>query len=182
MRLEGAGAQTSYAQSGIPTGMVKVDVVGARGRVDDPMSLIEALRSVNGGEGAALDADMVCGRDHLCSAAMHALRAFGRGDNVCATLAVETVLFASGERQISKALKKVGLQAGAERVALVLFDVDDVDVTLHALDLERDDSVLEPSREKARRFGITDAELDAVPPSRYQELVLERVAFAGLPK
>lgn len=162
--------------------MVKVDVVGARGRVDDPVSLIEALRSVNGGEGAALDADMVCGRDHLCSAAMHALRAFGRGDNVSSTLAVETVLFASGERQISKALKKVGLRAGAERVALVLFDVEDMNAALAALGLERDDEVLAPSREKAKRFGITEAELEAVPPGQYQDLVLERVAFAGLPK
>ncbi len=162
--------------------MVKVDVVGARGRVEDPAALIETLRSVNGGEGAALDADMVCGRDHLCSAAMHALRAFGRGDNVSSTLAVETVLFASGERQIAKALKKVCLRAGAERVALVLFDVEDVNAVLKALDLERDDEVLAPSREKAKRFGITDAELEAVPPDRYQELVLERVAFAGLPK
>lgn len=162
--------------------MVKVEVMGARGRVDDPASLIEALRSIDGGEAAALDADMVCGRDHLCSAAMHALRAFGRGDNISSTLAVETVLFASGERQISKALKKVGLRAGAERVALVLFDVADATAVLSSLDLVRDDAVIAPSREKARRFGITDAELEAVPPGKYQELVLERVAFAGLPK
>jgi KEOPS complex subunit Cgi121 len=162
--------------------MVKVDVLGARGRVDDPEVLIGALRSIGGGEGAALDADMVCGRDHLCSAAMHALRAFGRGDHVASTRAVETVLFASGERQISKALKKVGLRAGAERVALVLFEVTDVPAALEALGLARDDEVIAPSREKAVRFGITEAELEAVPPDKYQELVLERVAFAGLPK
>jgi KEOPS complex subunit Cgi121 len=162
--------------------MAKVDVVGARGRVDDPEVLIDALRSIGGGEGAALDADMICGRDHLCSAAMHALRAFGRGDNVASTLAVETVLFASGERQISKALDKVSLHPGDERLALVFFDVDDVPAALRALGLTRDDEVLAPSREKAKRFGITEAELEAVPPSKYQELVLERVAFAGLPK
>jgi tRNA threonylcarbamoyladenosine modification (KEOPS) complex Cgi121 subunit len=95
---------------------------------------------------------------------------------------VETVLFASGERQISKALKKVGLRAGAERVALVLFEVTDVPAALEALGLARDDEVIAPSREKAVRFGITEAELEAVPPDKYQELVLERVAFAGLPK
>jgi KEOPS complex subunit Cgi121 len=162
--------------------MAKIDVVGARGRVDDPEVLIETLRSIDGGEAAALDADMICGRDHLYSAAMHALRAFGRGDNVASTLAVETVLFASGERQISKALKKVSLHPGDERVALVFFEVDDVPAVLKALDLVRDDGVLAPSREKAVRFGITEAELEAVPPSKYQELVLERVAFTGLPK
>jgi KEOPS complex subunit Cgi121 len=162
--------------------MVEVEIVGARGRVEDPEVLIEALRSIGGGGCAALDADMVCGCDHLRSAAMHALRAFGRGDNVASTLAVETVLFASGERQISKALKKMSLHIGDERIALVLFGVADADAALEKFGLRRDDDVLAPSREKAVRFGITEAELDAVPPSRYQDLVLERVAFAGLPK
>ncbi|MDW5563151.1 MAG: KEOPS complex subunit Cgi121 [Methanomassiliicoccus sp.] len=166
----------------MPAEMAKVDVVGAKGSVNDPEALIAALRSIEGGEGAALDADMVCGRDHLCSAAMHALRAFDRGDRISSSLAVETVLFASGERQISKAFKKVGLRAGAERVALVFFDVNDVEAALRSLGLVRDDNVLAPSVEKAKRFGITGSELGAVPAGKYQELVLERVAFAGLPK
>lgn len=162
--------------------MTTVEIVGARGRVDDPEELIEALRSTGGGEVAALNADLVCGPDHLRSAAIHALRAFGRGDNIASTLAVETVLFAAGERQISKALKKVSLHIGDERVALVLFDPADADALLEELGLVRDDSVLAPSKEKAKRFGITEAELETVPSSKYQELVLERVAFAGLPK
>jgi len=162
--------------------MAKVDIVGAIGKVDDPEVLVAKLRSIGGGEGAAMNADLVCGRDHLCSAAMHALRAFRRGDRSASTLAVETMLFASGERQISKALKKIGLRPGAERIALVLFEVQDADAAVEALGLARDDKVLEASREKAVRFGITEAELDAVPPGRHQDLVLERVAFAGLPK
>jgi KEOPS complex subunit Cgi121 len=162
--------------------MVKVEIVGARGPVAKPESLIDALRSLDGGEGAVLDADMVCGADHLRSAAMHALRAFGRGDNASSTLAMETLLYASGERQITKAMKKVGLRPGAERVALVLFDVEDVGAVLCALELRRDDAVLEPSLEKARRFGITEQELRAVTHDKYQELVLERVAFVDLSK
>ncbi|MBI0583521.1 MAG: hypothetical protein ISF22_04760 [Methanomassiliicoccus sp.] len=162
--------------------MVRFEVLGARGKVEGPEALIEALRSLQGGEGAALDADLICGADHLRSAASHALRAFGRGDNAATTLAVETVLFASGERQISKAVRKMGLRKGAERVALVLFDVPDADAALATLGLERDDRVLEPSLEKARRFGLTDGELAAVPADKYPDLVLERVAFVGLSK
>jgi tRNA threonylcarbamoyladenosine modification (KEOPS) complex Cgi121 subunit len=95
---------------------------------------------------------------------------------------METLLYASGERQITKAMKKVGLRPGAERVALVLFDVEDVGAVLCALELRRDDAVLEPSLEKARRFGITEQELRAVTHDKYQELVLERVAFVDLSK
>lgn len=147
--------------------------------MDDPPRMLEALRAL--GEGAAVDADLVCGRDHLQSAAMHALRSFDRGANACSTLGMETVLYASGERQISKALVKMGLRPGAERVALALFDAD-ADAVLQTLGLRRDDAVLEPSVEKAKRFGISEAELRAVPPDRYPDLVLERVAFVDLAK
>jgi KEOPS complex subunit Cgi121 len=167
------------SRPGYDSPMAVFEVLGARGRVDDPPSMLEVLRGL--GEGAAMDADMVCGRDHLRSAAMHARRSFDRGANACSTLGVETVLYASGERQISKAVIKMGLRPGTERIALALFDAD-VDAILQALGLQRDDDVLEPSEEKSRRFGITEAELRAVPPDRYPDLVLERVAFVDLSK
>jgi tRNA threonylcarbamoyladenosine modification (KEOPS) complex Cgi121 subunit len=92
------------------------------------------------------------------------------------------MLCASGERQISKATKKMGLKVGCERIALVLFNVQDVQKVLREHGLERDDSVLEASVEKALRFGISHEELRAVPADRFEDLVLERVAFVGLHK
>lgn len=159
--------------------MVNFTVLGAVGGGDSER-LISLLCSIC--EGAAMDADMVCGADHLRSAAFHAVRAFDRGTNACTTLAVETVLYASGERQISKGVKKMGLRPGSRRVALVLFDVPDADAVLTALGLERDDSVLDAHPDKARRLGITDEEMAAVPPERYVDLVLERVAFVDITK
>ncbi len=162
--------------------MVKIDILGVKGQVQDTKVLISALQSIDGGEGLALDADMVCGRDHLVSATMHATRAFERGDNASSTLTMETMLYASGERQISKAARKMGPKVGGERMALVLFDVPDPEKVLRDHNLARDDSVLEGSMEKALRFGITHEELRAVPADRFEDLVLERVAFVGLHK
>ncbi len=162
--------------------MVKIDILGVRGQVQDTKVFISALQSIGGGEGLALDADMICGRDHLISATMHAKRAFERGVNASTNLAMETMLYASGERQISKATRKMGLKVGCERIALVLFNVQDLQKVLRDHSLERDDAVLEASVEKALRFGISHEELRAVPADRFEDLVLERVAFVGLHK
>jgi KEOPS complex subunit Cgi121 len=162
--------------------MVKVEVVGARGRVDDTEILLRSLQHLTKGEGVPLDADLVCGKDHLISAVFHAQRAFERGVNICSSMLVETMLYASGERQISKATKKIGVKRGADKVALVLFDVEDTEAILRGLQLTRDDDVLEASPEKAIRFGITIEEIRAVPSDKYGDLVLERVAFVGLSK
>jgi KEOPS complex subunit Cgi121 len=162
--------------------MVKVDVLGVRGRVDDTEALLRSLRQVGNGEGLVLDADVVCGKDHLMSAVFHATRAFERGVNVSSTVPVETLLYASGERQISKAMKKIGVKCGLERMALILFDVENPNAVLSSLNFERDDDVLEASPEKALRFGISHDELKAVPPDMIEDLVLERVAFVGMQK
>jgi KEOPS complex subunit Cgi121 len=162
--------------------MVKVDILGVKGQVADTEALVRSLQHIDGGEGLALDADMVCGRSHLTSAVMHASRAFERGDNVSSSLAGETILYASGERQISKAVKKMGVKVGTERVALVLFNVQDAEGIVKALSFHRDDEVLDASVEKAVRFGITHEELKAVPADMFEDLVLERVAFVGMQK
>lgn len=162
--------------------MVKTTILGARGQIGDLEAFIAALRNLNGGEGLALDADMICGKGHLVSATLHATRAFERGDNVCSSVVVETQLYASGERQISKAMKKMGVRVGMERIALVLFDVSDPDAVLNRLGLVRDDDVLDASVEKAVRFGITPEELKAVPEDMIEDLVLERVAFVRMGK
>lgn len=162
--------------------MLKIDVLGVRGYVQDAKFFISSLRSIDGGEGLALDADMICGKDHLISATMHASRAFERGVNASTSIAMETMLYASGERQISKANKKMGVKVGCERIALVLFDVPDPQRVLRERHLEQDDSVLDASVEKALRFGISHEEMRAVPADRFEDLVLERVAFVGLHK
>ena len=60
-----------------------------------------------GGEVILFDPDMVAGRDHILSAAMHAERSFSEGTNRSKTLLTEIILYAAWERQISKADSKM---------------------------------------------------------------------------
>ena len=161
--------------------MSEYEIVGARGKVHDPSHLLKRLQALRSGQVLALDAGMVCGREHLESAVEHALRAFARGTNSANSVTMETMLYASGERQISKAREKMSVKQGADSVALVLFGASKDDV-LEITGLEEDDTVLECSRSKLIRFGIEPGELDAVPKEKASDLALERVAFVEILK
>lgn len=131
-----------------------------------------------------MDADKVCGIGHLESAVFHARRAFERGTNASNTLGMEVILYASGERQISKAKKKMGLHQDTERIALAVLGPDDlgVDQVLGELNLKRDDGLLDCTLEKGISFGVDQAELRAVGEEMVADLVLERVAFVEILK
>ena len=161
--------------------MSDYEIVGARGEVHGLSQLLNRLQSARRGHVLALDAGMICGREHLESAVEHALRAFARGTNSANDIMMETILYASGERQISKAREKMSVKEGADSVALVLFGASKDDV-LKITGLEEDDAVLECSRSKLIRFGIEPGELDAAPSGRTSDLALERVAFVEILK
>ncbi len=115
-------------------------IIGARGRVDDRESLVDYFRAAEG-DGIALDSEEVKGIEHIQSAIMHSQRAFERGDNVSTRMLMETLLYASGERQISLAISKMGVKSGSEDVIFILEGLEPEKV-LRELGMERDDSVI----------------------------------------
>lgn len=159
--------------------MVRYHIFGARGKVGDPDEMLRRLRSIQEGEVLALDADLVCGEDHLRSAVEHALRSFARHSNSSNNVMLETLLYASGERQIAKAQEKMTVKPEADRTAFVSFGPEP-EMVLGLLSLSRDDSVLLCSAEKVLRFGINHEEIEAVGESKAADLVLERVAFVDI--
>jgi len=160
--------------------MAAIEVAGARGAVTDLEAMYRALNEMDGTV-AALDPRMVCGSEHLLSAARHAVRAFARGSNSSSSLSLETILYASGERQISRALSKMGVTEGAEGVALVIFDAAPKEV-IGSLGMRRDDELLECTVHKLLAYGISKEEMKSVPGDLRADLVLERVAFVEMLK
>ncbi len=158
-----------------------VRCAGARLKERGGAPLLERASAL-GADVVLMDADRVCGVDHLLSAVLHAKRAFERGTASCNTLGMEIILYASGERQITKAKRKMGLGQGTERVALVLLEEGDMDRLIKAMGLERDDALLACTRAKGEAFGISPQELETVGEGRLQDLVLEKVAFVDLLK
>ena len=153
--------------------MRNIEIVGMSGdtRFEDIVKYFIDL----GGDVILLDPDMVCGKDHLASAVMHAERAFRNGTNRSKNILTETILYAAGERQISKAIEKMKPKEGRKEMAAIIFDVKSFEPD--AIGMKRRDELLNPTEEKARNLGVEMYEGVSV-----EDAVLEHVAFLDLMK
>jgi KEOPS complex subunit Cgi121 len=162
---------------------MKCSAVGVRGDIGPVRAFVKRLREVAQEldlEAQAFDADLVFGAEHLLVAWEHAERAFERGTSVASDRMMELLLFASGERQITAALEKLGLKEGQDGAALLIVGEGDPDSLIRKLGLARDDSLLEGRVEMLPAFGITTEESATVDRDRVFDLVLERVALGEL--
>jgi len=132
------------------------------------------------------DARLVAGWRHMYFAVLNALKAFKGRLNISNSLAVEALLYASAQRQISKAVDLLGIKPESSRVAvLVVSETKQVidtalEIVSQLISGERDDDVLELTDEKVedirRLFGISDLELEA----KLEKKGLEKEALIDL--
>lgn len=149
-------------------------VIGLTG--ERPFSVtVEHFRSL-GGDAVLFDPDLVCGPAHLLSAAEHAVRAFRNGTNRSKTLATEIILYAAGDRQISRAMRKMNPKDPEEPVAVVVIGIDNL--RLEDIGAGRCDDILAAGIDKARALGI-DRYGEGIDP---ESLALEMVAMLEIEK
>jgi KEOPS complex subunit Cgi121 len=170
------------------------EISGFRKANLDAKAFLEAARKdlPTGVEVQLFDADLAATWQHLYFAALNALQAIKTKRNLSNSVAVETVLYASGRRQIKKALDFIGVKPNSEHIAvLVLGDTADaVQTGLAAiakrLDAKPDETVLELTQAKTQQikgaFEVSDAELAAVSAKVNSEqalvdLIIERTAL-----
>lgn len=129
-----------------------------------------------GGDVILLDPMYVYGEKHVLSAVEHAERAFREGTQRSKTFLTEVIMYISGERQASKALKKMRPKSDSGPMVAVLFDIDSP--RLEEIGLTEDDSVVEGTPEKAATMGLDKHGLDI----DFEELALELVAMLDIEK
>ena len=175
-----------------------IRIIGAVGKVADVDELLKKILFVAEKKHVCiqiLNADVVYGKVHLVSAAQHAIRAMKEHRHTMNSLAMEVLLYASGERQIKLGITKIGAKKGTRNVAFVIIDnikeipeasgrFSDADVTglLKTLQFLKDDKVLEGDKDTLTKFGITTKELETVPKEKYGHLILEKVAMVDVIK
>jgi KEOPS complex subunit Cgi121 len=173
-----------------------ITIIGAQGTITDIDVFLSKLQEFSADENLiiqAFDAQVVYGVDHLLSAIQHAQRAFYHGTNATNSLPLEILLYAAGERQIHKAIKKLGVKQGKQQIAFILVDerkrnmnakTDDdvIKRLLRLFHLTHDDTILEGNRDTLKRFGITDQEIRTLPENKYGDLILEKVAMVDIIK
>lgn len=152
---------------------------------DHLLSRLHNLEAEHGCTIQAINADLVVSHKHLVFAAEKALAAFGEGRNVAKNLGLEILRYASGERQIGRALA-MGVFPTTRRIALVVVGEKENGSRAPSFpDADELAAVIEPDGleiafdPKAVRetFHITDDEITAVGEGRIPDLVLERVAL-----
>lgn len=165
-----------------------VAVAGFRDvRVSDVNGLFKAVRKkVRGACVQFFDAGLIAGWEHLFFAALNALKAFETGKNISNNLAIETLLFASAQHQITKAVELLGIKHESSGIAVLVIAetqqraAETLETLSELISGERDDGVIELTDEKfepvKKLFGVSDLELEA----KFREEGLEREALIDL--
>ena len=138
------------------------------------------------------DALLIAGWEHLYFALVNALKAFKNGTNISKSVAVESLLYASAQRQIKAAVDLIGLKKGTTKIVVlgIANNLEMAAKTIHEASKlvpgRRDDSVIDLEEEKImdirELFGITDTELKASSSSSQGkgvllDLVIEHMAL-----
>jgi KEOPS complex subunit Cgi121 len=141
-----------------------------------------------------LDADLVAGWKHLYYAAVNAVRAFETETAISKSLAIEALLYASCQDQISQALDFLGVKPSTRRVVLLLMGHEQREMEAafrQASELlgDEDDTVLEVDsykfEELRRLYSVSELELEAVGGRRFEaltSLLIERGALLPVRK
>lgn len=140
-------------------------------KIDDAEAVLNQIRRETKIQVQIFDAKCVASWQHLYFAALNALKAFRDKLNISSSLAVEALLYASGQRQIQKAVDMLGVKLKTRNVAVLIIadSGDEARETLNRVSKtiggEFDDSVMEVTAEKypslKSLFEISNHEIEA---------------------
>ncbi len=130
----------------------------------------------------AVDSTLLYGVEHIEFAIGKAKLALANGDSISSNIFVETIVRASGQRQIKKALEKYGLKGSTEIAIFGEKIPEEVQTFLGAVETEIsiDSERLEALKEA---FSIKDEELNSISQSQAEavkELINEKIALVSI--
>ncbi|MCW3983290.1 MAG: KEOPS complex subunit Cgi121 [Candidatus Bathyarchaeota archaeon] len=136
------------------------------------------------------EADLIATQEHLYFAVLNALQAFHSKTNKSKSVAMETMLYAAAQRQIQKAIDKIGVKPETKAMAVVVVGSSPKCVEAMIKELtscvgsEPDDSVLKLTKPKQQKiketFQISAEQLKTQPVTTEEalvNLVIEDVAL-----
>jgi KEOPS complex subunit Cgi121 len=161
--------------------MNEIRLLFGRPVIKDKRLLISAIKDLQSSHGCivqALDADKVAGERHIRFAAKKALAAFSDQRNIAKDAGMEIMRYASGERQIERALF-MRVSDHTQRIALILIGSGSwPDASELSRIIEQDEQGGSFSAKAViEAFNISSEELLAVGEERIEDLVIERVAL-----
>jgi KEOPS complex subunit Cgi121 len=175
--------------------MDKIDmykIFGGKGLIDDVNNFIDKITVFSKKKDIVIqvfDADYIFGKNHIITSINHALRAIDRKKNTTNSVAMEILLYASGERQLKLAIPKMGIKYNTNKIAFILLNKINSDIKilnnlidelLEFLSLTRCDDVLNGNEKTLKKFGIDKNEIITITKNNYEKLVIEKVALVDI--
>jgi KEOPS complex subunit Cgi121 len=154
-----------------------IKVAGFRTHITNFKQIMADLKKFDNCTIQLINAEGIAGREHAIHATIHAIKAFSRNENIANDLGLEICVRMSGQRQISQALKKLGIKNGDITICVIAVDCNE-DIMVELTDFlgDRDDKVLEPDEDKLKKmYHISDIEAETV--GSMTKLLMERTAL-----
>ena len=166
-------------------------------KIDDVDSIFGRVRKETENPVQIFNADGIAGWRHIYFATLNALKAFHDKSNVSHSLAVETLLYASGDRQIKKSVEALGIKTTSHQLAVLIIAENKTDAseTLNRISKiiggKQDDDVLEIKTVGKyefikKLFNVSDDELEAkierasLKKEALTDLIIERGAILAI--
>jgi len=176
-----------------------ISIIGFRDvKIGDVNAFFERIKTeISTAKVQMFNAAMIAGELHLLFAFLNAQRSFESGRAISESIEMETLLFASGKRQINRAIEMLGLKPKTSNVAIILFAASLEELTeaekrvFCLLSGKRDDSVMEVKdrykvEDLMRTFEISNLELNTLTGSDITlnealiRLIVERTALLAI--
>ncbi len=124
-----------------------------------------------------MNAEGIAGKKHVIHATIHAIKSFSRKENISNDLGLEICVRTSGQRQISQALKMLGIKNGDLKVCAVAVDCEEnIMEKLQEVLGEREDKVLEADNDKLKElYGISSIEIETT--GSISKILMERTSL-----
>jgi KEOPS complex subunit Cgi121 len=156
----------------------RIQIAGFKSDITDFKAVMEELNlNYSGCVIQLMDADAVAGVQHVLNSTIHAIKSFSRNENIASDMGLEICVRTSGQRQISQAIKMLGIRNGKINICAVAVDCKSniMEDLVDILGL-RDDHVLEPDTDKLKSiYKISDTQLETNPD--ISKILMEKTAL-----
>ncbi len=174
--------------------LLTTDIIGISGvSIKDVAVILKQTNQLAKTYGVHLqlvDADKITGEAHLQIASYHAQKSFRQDTATSNSIGLEILLYATGQRQIAKALALMGISIQTKNIAVVILSpphfnkhselIQKIELILNGIQ-SINVFILTPNKEQAiiQLFNITTTELQI---TSITDLVIERIAILELTK
>ena len=192
--------------------MEKITVTGfENAKIEDVETLLKELQKIEKTHSTTIqlfNSNLIATKQHLYISAYHALKAFKEKRNIADKINMEIMLYASGQRQIGKAINLLGVKPENKQIAAIIITKEKkennnnnskdhknvIKKLLQLLKAKESQKVLEITEKKRniilKKFNITEKMLEATAKEKTEkalnkaitELILEKIALLALEK